>query len=69
MATPLDEGAWLVYPVQGDRDGEGGDCYEVAFFADNELEALRAANRQSNLRAVYIKPGQTILEASEKQRD
>lgn len=69
MTTPLDEGAWLVYPVEGDRDGEGGDCYEVAFFADNELEALRYANRNRNYRAVYIKPGQTILEAVEKQRD
>ncbi|MBF6358088.1 hypothetical protein IU449_26695 [Nocardia higoensis] len=63
MAAHLDEGAWLAYPIEGDRDGEGGDCYEVAFFADDELAALRFVNARDGFRAVFIKPGQTILEA------
>ncbi|MGY1946689.1 hypothetical protein [Nocardia asiatica] len=66
--TPLDDGAWLAFPIEGDRDGEGGDAYAVAYFGDNELEALRFVNCHPGYRAVYVKPGQTILEAAQKQR-
>jgi hypothetical protein len=68
MSDPNDYGGWLVYPEAGDRVGEGGDCYAVAYFGDDELEALRYMNRNRGTRAIYVKPGQTISEALEKQQ-
>jgi hypothetical protein len=62
----LDDGAWLAFPVAGERAGWGGDCYAVAYFADDELAALRFANQRDGYRAVLIKPGQTLAEAVEK---
>jgi hypothetical protein len=64
QSTPFE--AWIVFPQAGEHEGEGGDCYAVSYF-DNELEALRCANRRDGFRAVLIKSGQTILEAVEKQ--
>lgn len=61
--TNLDYGSWLVYPVEGSRPGEGGDCYEVAYFGDDELRALRHVNTHPGTRAVYALPGQTLLQA------
>ncbi|MFE3052255.1 hypothetical protein [Nocardia sp. NPDC059239] len=69
MAVPLDDGAWLAFPEAGESEGEGGDCYAVAYFGDDELEALRYANRRPGYRAVLIKPGQTLLEAVKAQHD
>ncbi|WP_157115029.1 hypothetical protein [Nocardia niwae] len=68
MLPPID-GNWLVFPEHGARAGEGGDAYEVMNFGTEELAALREANRRDGYRAVYVLPGQTILEAWEKQRD
>jgi hypothetical protein len=66
---PDELGAWLVYPIAGAQAGTGGDCYAVSYFGDRELDALRYANKRDGYRAVYIKPGQTILEALEANRD
>ncbi|TDP29898.1 hypothetical protein [Nocardia ignorata] len=66
MTTPIqlgELGGWLVYPVAGTRAGEGGDCYEVVYFGDRELDALRYANRHDGFRAVYAQPGQSLLQA------
>jgi hypothetical protein len=68
MLTPVD-GSWLAFPEKGARAGEGGDAFEVMNFGTDELAALREANRRDGFRAVYVLPGQTILEALEKQRD
>ncbi|MFD6400702.1 hypothetical protein [Nocardia sp. NPDC060249] len=68
--APLDvDGVWLVYPVVGSRDGEGGDCYEIRSFGDNENQALRYANRHDGYRAVLIKPGQTLIQAVEAMEE
>lgn len=62
--APLDgDGVWLVYPIAGKRSGEGGDCYEVKSFGDNEMDALRYANRVDGFKAAFVKPGQTLLDA------
>ncbi|WP_280195920.1 hypothetical protein [Nocardia farcinica] len=66
MTLPMD-GAWLVFPQAGEREGEGGDAYEVMNFGDQELAALREANRREGFKAVYVLPGQTILEALGRQ--
>ncbi len=68
MTSPID-GGWLAVPFQSPRAGEGGDCFGVAYFADDELAALRYANTRDNYRAIYILPGQTVLNAWELQRD
>lgn len=60
--VPLD-GVWLVYPVAGERAGNGGDCYEVISFGDDETRALRYVNRHDGFKAAYVKPGQSLLEA------
>ncbi len=57
------DGVWLVYPVAGERAGNGGDCYEVMSFGDNENRALRYVNKHDGVKAAYVKPGQTLLEA------
>lgn len=68
MTVPLDDGTWLAFPEAGENEGEGGDCYGVAYFGDNELEALRYINLHRGYRAVLIKPGQTLLQAVKAQR-
>ncbi|WP_109527165.1 MULTISPECIES: hypothetical protein [Nocardia] len=65
---PTSSEAWVAFPQAGEREGEGSDCFEVAYF-DNELEALRYANRRDGYRAVLIKSGQTILDAVKAQHD
>ncbi|WP_280357881.1 hypothetical protein [Nocardia otitidiscaviarum] len=69
MVVRLDDGTWLAFPEAGERDGEGGDCYAVAYFGDDELAALRYANKHPGYRAVLIKRGQTLLDAVKAQRD
>lgn len=59
------DGVWLVYPISGKREGQGGDCYEVVSFGDDETKALRYVNRHDGYRAAYIKPGQSLAEAVE----
>lgn len=61
------DAVWLVFELHGDREGEGGDVFEVQMFTD-ELSALRAANRGESLRAVRIRHGQTVLEAYEESK-
>ncbi|MFD3594396.1 hypothetical protein ACFWU5_16855 [Nocardia sp. NPDC058640] len=56
-------GTWLAYPTSGGRAGEGGDCYEVAAFADDELACLRYCNTHDGYKAAYLLPGQTLLQA------
>ncbi|WP_280389501.1 hypothetical protein [Nocardia wallacei] len=68
MSASID-GGWLAVPAQGRRAGEGGDCFEVAYFADDELSAYRYCNSRDGFKAVYVLPGQTVLEAWEKMRD
>lgn len=64
--APIDaDGVWLVYPTAGKRSGEGGDCYEVRSFGDDETRALRYANRHDGFRAALVKPGQSLAEAVE----
>lgn len=63
-----DDGAWLVYLETGDQPGEGGDCYSVLFFGDEELKALHYVNEHRGYRAVFIKPGQSILDAEKKKQ-
>lgn len=58
----LDADHWVAFPEQGARQGEGGDCYEVAYF-DDEIAALRYANARRGFRAIPIQPGQTIGDA------
>ncbi|MFE2994200.1 hypothetical protein ACFXG4_04200 [Nocardia sp. NPDC059246] len=69
--TPLDDGAWVAYPIAGERPGEGGDAYAVRFFGNNELSELQAlhySNDNPGYKAVYMAVGESILEA-EKHRD
>ncbi|WP_029923953.1 hypothetical protein [Nocardia otitidiscaviarum] len=64
--TRLDKGAWLAYPVAGERAGEGGDAYETRYFGnseESELKALRYANDHEGFRAVYMAEGESVLEA------
>jgi hypothetical protein len=67
VTAPID-GGWLAIPLQGARAGEGGDCFGVAYFGDDELAALRYANQRDLYRAIYILPGQTVLDAWERQQ-
>lgn len=61
------DAVFLVFPLHGNREGEGGDAFEVQMFTD-ELSALRAANREEGLRAVRIHHGQTLLDAYEEAK-
>ncbi len=62
--APLDfDGVWLAYPAAGKRPGEGGDCYEVKSFGDDELAAYRYCNRHDGFKAALVKDGQSLLEA------
>ncbi|WP_043654621.1 hypothetical protein [Nocardia thailandica] len=66
VASDVVDGSWLVYPVEGSRPGQGGDCYEVVNFGDQELKALRYANANPGLHAIYVLPGESIAAATER---
>ncbi|NKY60798.1 hypothetical protein [Nocardia flavorosea] len=64
----IDNGAWLAYPNVGDQPGAGGDAFEVRYFGNDdlsELRALRYSNDNPGFRALYMAPGESILEAEE----
>ncbi|MFC4128949.1 hypothetical protein [Nocardia rhizosphaerae] len=70
IVAPHDpDGVWLAYPTAGKRSGEGGDCYEVKSFGDDELAAYRYCNRVDGFKAVLVKPGQTVLDAVNAMAD
>lgn len=62
------DGAWIVFVEDGDAPGSGGDCYEVRYFGDDEMSALRYCNKHREFRAIYIKHGQSLAQALENQQ-